>query len=166
MKFPAAFAAVLLSGCGGPAELPADPDARLDPIVFFTGRSEGEASLDTLFASPVAVAVVSVGRGDGRGGLILDQTIREGDKPARDRRWVMRRGAGGRYDGTLTDAEGPVDVAVAGPRATIHYRMKNGFDVEQQLALQRDRRTVLNRLEVSKYGVRVAHLDEIIRKLD
>ena len=42
--------------------------------------------------------------------------------------------------------------------------MKKGFMVRQELALQPDGLTVLNRLEVFKLGVRVAWLDETIRK--
>ena len=166
MRAALGAAALTLAGCAQRAELPADPAARLDPIAFFAGRSAGVASLDTIFASPVRVSVTSAGRIDRRGALVLDQAIREGDKPERKRRWVMRRGPGGRFDGTLTDAEGPVEVKVAGPRATIRYRMKNGFGIEQHLAMQRDRRTLLNRLVVTRFGVRVARLDETIRKLD
>ena len=44
--------------------------------------------------------------------------------------------------------------------------MKNGMEVRQLLALQADERTVLNHLEVRKFGVRVAQLDETIRKVD
>jgi hypothetical protein len=44
--------------------------------------------------------------------------------------------------------------------------MKGGLEVEQQLALQSDGRTVLNRLEVKKFGARLATLNETITKLD
>ena len=139
--------------------------AALDPIVFFTGRTRGEGQLDKLFSSRIKVSVDSVG---GRQGdtLILDQTIHEGEKPARVRRWTMRRIGPNLYSGTLTDATGPVQVTIAGPRAYIRYIMKGGFEVEQQLALQGNGRTVLNRLDVHKLGVRVATLNETIQKLD
>lgn len=77
----------------------------------------------------------------------------------------MRPGSAGHYSGTLTDAEGPVQFTVAGPRASIRYTMKGGLKVEQQLALQSDGNTILNRLEVHEFGVRVATLSETIRKL-
>ena len=44
--------------------------------------------------------------------------------------------------------------------------MKHGLTVQQQLAEQPDGRTILNRLVVSKLGVRVATLNETIRKVD
>jgi hypothetical protein len=145
--------------------LPSAGSATLDPIAFFTGRSEGEGSVDTLLGKPVKLLVESVGHKQGDT-LILDQTIREGAKPARNRRWIMRPVAPGRYTGTLTDAEGPVNVTVAGPQASIRYRMRGGFDVNQQLTLQGDGRMLLNRLHVKKFGVRVAIVEETIRKMD
>ncbi len=78
----------------------------------------------------------------------------------------MRPVAQNLYSGTLTDAEGPVSVTTSGSRALVRYKMKGGFDVEQQLVVQRDGRTLLNRLEVTKFGVRVATLNETIQKLD
>jgi hypothetical protein len=78
----------------------------------------------------------------------------------------MRRVASGSYTGSLTDAEGPVHVTVSGPRAHIKYRMPGGVKVDQQLTLQSDGRTLLNRLQVTKLGLRVATVDETIRKLD
>jgi Protein of unknown function (DUF3833) len=144
---------------------PASSSAGLEPIAFFTGRSAGEGTVDTLLSSPVKLLVESLGRKQGDT-LILDQTIREGAKPLRVRRWIMRPVAPGRYTGTLTDAEGPVNVTVAGPQASIRYRMRGGLDVNQQLTLQGDGRTLLNRLQVKKFGVRVAVVEETIRKLD
>lgn len=165
MRALAAAAAFALCGCGASDPLPAASGASFEPATFFTGRTRGEATLDTLIASPVAVTVDSVGRKQGNT-LVLDQAIRQGDQPARVRRWTMRPVAPDRFSGALTDATGPVQGTTAGPRAYIRYTMKNGMQVEQQLALQSDGMTVLNRLEVRALGVRVATLTETIRKLD
>jgi hypothetical protein len=161
------FGLALAAAAAGAAvvQLPADSAATLDPIAFFTGRSQGEGTVDTLLGRRVKLLVTSVGEKQGDT-LILDQTIREGAKPPRVRRWIMRPVAPGRYTGTLTDAEGPVNVTVAGPRAAIRYRMRGGLDVDQQLTLQRDGRTLLNRLHVKKFGVRLAAVEETIRKLN
>jgi hypothetical protein len=147
------------------AQLPAPSSATLEPIAFFTGRSQGEGIVDTLLGKPVKLLVESVGVRQGDT-LILEQTISEGAKPPRVRRWIMRPVAPGRYTGTLTDAEGAVNVTVAGPRASIRYRMRGGLDVDQQLTLQPGDRTLLNRLHVKKFGIRVANVEETIRKLD
>jgi len=147
------------------ATSPGGSKAALDPIAFFTGQTRGEGELDTLLSSPVKVFVDSVGRRDGDT-LTLDQTIREGRRPARVRRWMMRRTEPNRYVGTLTDATGAVHITVTGPNAHISYNMKGGLGVRQQLTLQSDGRTLLNRLQVRKFGLPVATLEETIRKLD
>ena len=164
MRRAVAALALALAGCSS-SELPADQSAKLDPIAFFIGRSHATAQLDTILGRPEPVSVDSIGRLGPGGRLILDQVIRQGHKAPRQRRWLMVPISGGKYTGSLTDADGPVTVTVAGPRATIRYRMRNGMSVDQQLALQRDRRTLLNRLEVSRFGLRLATLKETIRKV-
>ena len=164
-RFAAAALAFAMSGCGTAIVLPAAADARLDPAAFFAGRTYGEAKLEKVGSPPVRVRVDSIGTPNA-GGLILVQTIREGDKAPRTRRWAMRPAGPDSYSGTLTDAAGPVSIRLRGPRAYISYTMKNGMTVEQQLALQADRRTLLNHLTVTKFGLKVAELSETIRKLD
>lgn len=151
-----------LCGCASNITLPA-VGREFQPIAFFEGRSHGDGELRKLFSSPVTVSVDSVGRLR-NGTLVLDQTIREGGKPPSIRRWTIVR-AGPGYSGTLTDAIGNVEGRVDGPRLYIRYTMKHGLTVQQQLAEQPDGRTVLNRLVVYKLGVRVATLNEIIRKV-
>ena len=158
--------ALALGSCNVGTVLPADAAARFDPIAFFEGRTRGEGTLHRVLARDLRITVDSSGRRDGRGGLVLDQAIREGDKPARLRRWVMHPAGPNRYRGALTDAVGPVEMTIAGPRATVRYRMRGGLAVEQQLALQPGGRVVLNELNVRRMGMRVARLDETIRKLD
>lgn len=155
---------VVLVACSE-TRLPAAEQASFDPVAFFTGQTVGEGVLRVVLSKAVPIAVESRGTPQADG-LMLRQTIRQGDKPARMREWTIRKLGPGRYGGTLTDARGPVNMTVRGPRATISYVMKNGMEVRQLLALQADERTVLNHLEVRKFGVRVAQLDETIRKVD
>jgi hypothetical protein len=166
VRLVAIAAALAVGGCATPSTLPADPNARFDPRAFFTGRSHGEGTLHKIIGGDSKIVVDSIGRPDRRGGLVLDQNIRSGAKSPRQRRWIMRPSGPNRYTGTLSEAEGPVDVQVNGPRATIRYRMRGGIDIEQHLALQSDGRTLLNRLNARKFGIRVARLEETIRKLD
>jgi hypothetical protein len=156
---------IALSGCAPSVTLPASQRGSLDPIAFFTGSTHGDGELNKLFNSRTKVIVDSIGRRQGDT-LIVDQTIREGDKPSRVRRWTIWPVAPNRYSGTLTEATGPVRIRVTGPRASIHYTMNHGLRVEQQLALQSDGKTILNRLDVLKFGARLATLSETIRKVD
>lgn len=136
----------------------------LQPMAFFTGHTHGEGQLTKLFGKPISVSVDSIGRRQGDM-LILDQTIHEGAAPPSVRRWTMKPTTANHYTGTLTDAKGLVNVVVLGSRADIRYTTKAGFDVEQQLVLQSDGKTVLNRLRAHKFGLPVATLSETIRKL-
>jgi hypothetical protein len=161
LKGSSIAAALLLTGCTS-VQLPAGT-ATLDPIAFFTGVTNGEGTLDTLIASPVPISVASLGFRE-HGGLKLIQRIEEGDRPPRVRTWIMKHAGAGRYTGTLTDAQGPVAISVTGPRAEVRYVTPSGLRIRQQLALQSDGATILNRLEAYKYGIRVAVLDETIRR--
>ena len=163
---PAVMAAgLLLSGCAGHSPLPANDRATLDLADFFVGRSRGEGELRVLLQSPQQIRVDSVGKRNRNGTFVIDQRIRKGAKVS-DRRWTMRRVGSNVFTGTLSDATGPVEVRSNGSRATIRYRDKDGVSIEQHLALQGDGKTILNRLQARKFGVRVAELNETIRKLD
>jgi len=166
-KLPLMVGALLLLGSCAPAEvLPAGENVSLDPAAFFIGHSRGIGRLSKIIGSPQAVIVESVGRQDRQGRLLLDQRIRTGNKPVQTRRWIMVRTGANSFTGSLTDAKGPVSISASGPRAFIRYEMKNGIEVDQTLALQRDGKTILNRLTARRLGVRLAHLEETIRKLD
>ena len=154
---------LLLPGCTD-VQLPAAAATSLNPISFFTGNSRGDGSLRQVLGRTRAIKVDSAGRPQPGGALLLTQRITEEGKAPRTREWLMRPAGPGRYTGTLTDAVGPVEITVEGPRAEVRYSMKKGLKVRQELALQPDGLTILNRLEVYKLGVRVAWLDETIRK--
>jgi hypothetical protein len=164
MRILTAILGLLISGCATGVRLPATQDAVLDPVAFFSGRSHGEGTLHQIFSSSKQVRVDSLGRRNGNGGLVLTQRIRQEGKEPRTRTWTIQPSGPNRYAGTLTEAVGPVTVTVDGPRAAIGYAMKDGLQVRQQLALQADGRTILNQLTVTKWGVRVARLEETIRR--
>lgn len=164
-RMVATAVAIMLGACAQDVDAPAAVAPALQPMTFFTGRTRGDGELAKLFSKPVKVIVDSVGRKQGDT-LVLDQTIHEGRSPPSTRQWTMRSVAPNRYTGSLTDAKGQVNVFVSGSRADIRYKTKAGFEVEQQLVLQSDGRTILNRLSAHKFGVQVATLSETIRKLN
>ena len=157
-----AFAlALALAGCTR-TDLPAG-QAPLDPVAFFTGTSSGIGTLVPIVGKQVPIRVESRGTRQ-RDTLNLVQRISEGTKPPRTRLWQIRTLPDGGYLGTLTDAEGVVAMDLRGPRAYIRYTTPSGMKIRQQLALQADGRTIHNRLEAFKYGIRLAVLNETIRK--
>ena len=90
----------------------APPPPRLDMIAFFTGRTHGENTMSQPFVGPTPLIVDSVGRIDGKE-FVLTDTVHEGKKPVRTRKWIMRPRRPEPLQGTLTDATGPVDIAVS-----------------------------------------------------
>ncbi|WP_310102042.1 DUF3833 family protein [Sphingomonas sp. BE138] len=137
-----------------------------DPLRFFDGRTRGEAQLKVILRARRPVSVRGTGRIGADGSLTLDQIVVEGDKPPRQRRWLLRQVAPGRYAGTLTDARGPVTGEVTGRRMALRFTSNDGFRIRQTLVLQPDGRTLANRLEAKKFGITVAVLTERITKLE
>jgi hypothetical protein len=77
----------------------------------------------------------------------------------------MRQTGPNRFEGTLTDATGPVRVTLEKGAVRIRYRAKGNLDYDQLLT-PAGTRIVNNRLRVRRLGVTVARVEEVIRKLD
>ena len=132
---------------------------------FFSGRTEGSGVLKTLFSSAHSVHVHGTGHIAPDGALVLDQIVDETGKIPKTREWRIQQVTVGRYEGTLSDATGPVVGDVAGNRLHLRFRMKGGLDAEQWMLLSPGADTVQNHMTVRKFGIVVATLDEIIRKV-
>jgi hypothetical protein len=152
-------ALALLVAVAAPAQ------AAFNPVEFFRGRTHGEGTLKVIFQAPKQISVDSIGREEKDGSLLLQQTIHEPGKPARIRYWRLRQSGPNRYEGTITDAASPVRVDVAGERIRIRYKGKNHLDFDQWLTPAGPHR-VDNHMRVRRFGIIVAHYDEVIRKLD
>ncbi|MFL6720516.1 MAG: DUF3833 family protein [Sphingomonas sp.] len=137
----------------------------LDLPAFLTGRSHADNQLKIIFHGACPLIVDSVGRREGAAFVQVD-TVHECDKPVRTRVWRMHEISPSHYGGTLSDAAGPVDIAVSGNAATIRYKMKGGLDIVETMQLQRDGKTLSNHVVAKKFGLTFAHVDGTIRKLD
>jgi hypothetical protein len=136
-----------------------------DPVTFFTGRTQGEGRLKIVMQPMKTLKVVSVGRAEADGTLVLQQVVSEQGKPPRTRFWRLKNLGGGRYAGTLTDAAGPVRIDSVGNRVRIRYKGKDRLEIDQWLTPNGPRR-VDNRMKVRRFGLVVAHVDEVITKVD
>lgn len=155
----AALAASLLS-------VPAHADKpKLDMMSFFTGHTKAENVLRVFLKPATSLNVECIGKAEGKQ-FIMVETVHEGDKPVRQRRWQIQQVGPGHYSGTMTEAVGPVDVKVSGDTAQISYTMNGGLDVAQTMVLQPDGRTLLNHIAVHKFGMRFARVDGRVHKLD
>jgi hypothetical protein len=138
----------------------------LDLTAFFIGRTHADNDIKIVFHSNHKLIVDSVGHAEGKDFVLVD-TVREEGKPVRTRVWRTHPIGPGHFTGTLSDATGPVDIAVSGDTATIRYTMRDGgLKIMQQLRLQGDGRTLTNHVIARKYGIKFATVDGAIRKLD
>jgi hypothetical protein len=122
--------------------------------------------LRVVLHKPVPLIVESVGGKGDKGDFVMIDTVHEGDKPVRQRKWIMRPAGRNRMIGALTDATSPVELVVSGDSATIRYTMQGGLKVEQHLQLQADGRTLSNHVVAKKFGLKFARVDGTVRKLD
>ena len=142
------------------------PAPVFNPLAFFTGASRSEGKLKVAMKPTVTIRVESIGRPDGKGGITLDQTIREGAKPPRQRRWVLRQTSPTTLTGSVTDNPGPITGRLKHNQLLLSYAMKGGLKAEHVMTLQPGGRSVINRMTVRKFGFAVAHVEEVITKLD
>jgi hypothetical protein len=138
---------------------------QLDLPEFFSGHTHADNDLRVVFHSPTKLIVDSVGKREGTE-FVQTDTVHEGDKPVRTRVWRTHETSPGHFSGTLTDATGPVDIAVHGGSVTIRYTMKGGLDILETMELQADGRSLSNHVIAKKLGLTFAHVDGSIRKLD
>ena len=161
------FATGLLIACAVPAFAaePAKPQPKLDPLEFFTGETRGEGTIKVMMKASSTVRSESRGTPDGKGGMILDQKVHEAGKPVRSSRWTLQPTSKTTLTGTVSNTPGPVTGRLNGNRLQLKYPMPGGLVAEQFMYLQPDRRTLLNRITVRKFGIVVARIEETIRKL-
>jgi len=143
----------------------APPPRAFDLPGFFSGRTHAENDLKIAFHRPTRLVVDSVGKREGSE-FIQTDIVHEGDKPVRTRVWRTHEIAPNHFSGTLTDATGPVDIAVHGTSVIIRYTMKGGLDILETMQLQPDGRTLSNNVIAKKFGLTFAHVEGSVRKLD
>ena len=161
MSKPALLALLLLA-----AAPPAGPPADRGPEHFFAGRTEGVGTVHVMLTGRHGVRDRSRGRIERGNVLIIDQVVEEEGKPARARSWRLVRDAGNRISGSISDARGPVTGEVAGNVLHLRYRMAEGPSVEQSIILHPGGRTATNRMTFRRFGLRVATMESVIRRVD
>jgi hypothetical protein len=139
--------------------------AAFDPVAFFKGKTHGDGTAKVILKPSKSVSVDSEGHVEPDGTLVLNQRVMEEGKPARVRHWRLRKTSPTHFEGTLSDAVGPVSVDLIGNRARIRFDGKNHLKFEQWLTPKSDR-VVLNTMRVKRLGIVVAHFTETIRKAD
>ena len=159
--------AVISSAVVAAAFAPASAGAERidDPLRFFEGRTESVGTVKVLAGKPYRSR--SLGRGQIRadGTLELVQRVQEEGKPARIRRWLIRRAGPGRFSGTMSEATGPVTVEEVGGRYRFRFKMKGSLSVEQWLTPAAGGRSATNKVIIRKFGVKVGSSQGVVRKI-
>lgn len=147
-----------------PAHAPPAPGAALER--FFVGRTEGAGTVHVILAGSHPVRDRAHGRMERGGALVLDQVIEEEGKPARRRVWRLVRAGGNAVTGTISDARGPVTGTLAGNVLHLRYRLAEGPSIEQWITLNPNGRSATNRMSVRRFGLHVANVETVIRRVD
>lgn len=138
----------------------------LAPEQFFVGHTEGEGRVSVIFSGSHAVHAHSRGWIEAGGTFVLEQVVEEEGKAARRFTWrLVRSGANG-LTGSLTGAAGPVTGDVTGNSLHLSYRSIEGPYVEQWITLNPGGRTAHNRMTFRRFGVGLANVEEVIRRVD
>ena len=159
----AALALALLPLGGASAAVPAAPPP-FDPVAFFSGRTTGEGVLKKIFSAPTDTHVVSLGKVEPDGVLVLDQTVKIDGYKTLDRVWHLRQTAPGHFTGTLTGARGPVSADVIGGVLHIDYTDNDGFAFRQQLTLAPGGQSARNVMKIRRFGMTFATVNEVITR--
>ena len=136
------------------------------PERFFVGRTEGVGTVQMILSSRHGVRVHTSGRIDGQGALLLDQVVDEDGKPPRHRSWRLVRAGANRFTGTISDARGPVTGQVTGNVLRLNYRSAEGPSVEHVITVRPDGRSAHNLTRFRRFGLNVATVEEVIRRVD
>lgn len=133
---------------------------------FFIGTTEGSGTVSVIASGRHSVRDRSQGRRDASGALILNQVVEEEGKPARRRAWRLVHAGGNRITGTINDVRGGVTGEFTGNTLHLRYRMQDGPSVEQWITLQPDGRTAKNRMTYRRFGLKVATVETVIRRVE
>ena len=138
---------------------------KTEPLSFFEGRTEMLSTIKVVTKKPYRSRTLGRGQILPDGSLALLQQVQEDGKPPLERRWRIRRVADGRFQGTMSDAAGPVTVQEVNGKYQFRFKIRGGLDVDQWLTPQAGGRIAHSRTTVKKFGIRVATSEGTIRKL-
>ena len=136
------------------------------PERFFVGRFEGSGSVHIILSGRQTVRDVGRGRIDRDGALVIDQIVQQEGAAPRRRHWRLTRSGPNRFTGTITDVRGQVSGEIRGNILYLSYRSVHGPGVEQWITLHPNGRTAQNRMVFRRFGIRVATVESVIRRLD
>jgi len=140
-------------------------EAVAHPFRFFEGRTLTEGTLKVMLSKPQRSRTHGVGTVRPDGSLALVQKVEDQGKPARERRWLIREVAPGRFSGSMTEASGPVTIEQVSGRYRLRLKVAGGYNVEQWLTPLPGGKSARSHLTVRKLGIVVATGEGLVTKL-
>ena len=166
-RLTALFAAIVypLFASAAPREV-ASSRPSFRPEIYFAGRTLSQGVLETVVSSR-RVSVTGVGRQARDGTFVLTQDIAFSDGERERRVWRFQNLGSGRYSGTANDVVGVAEGRAQGSVFYLTYTLAReagnplaDVDVEHEMVLQPDGRTLVNRATYSKFGIPLGSLTE------
>lgn len=137
----------------------------IDPLRFFAGVTETDGT--TKIVMHKAVRTRSIGRGEIEpdGSLLLVQRVEDEGRAPYVRRWEIRQTGTGRFQGSMSEATGPIAIEQVGARYRFTFRMKGNLSVEQWLTPLPGGLSASSSITVRKFGLPVASSIATVRKV-
>lgn len=149
-----------------------DQHPTLLPEVYFCGRTRGWGMIQDRFGRLRRRFVVEMAGHVAEGMLTLDETFDYDDGTSSRRTWRVCRLTDGRYEGRADDIVGVAAGSAAGPIVRWSYRMRidlagrlRTFSFSDLMVLQGNG-VLLNRIEMRKFGIRLADVFVVFTRLD
>lgn len=133
---------------------------------FFIGSTEGSGTVSIIFSGNHGMRHSARGRMDGETTLVLDELVQEDGKPARRRNWRLVRSTGNKISGSINDAKGPVSGEMTGNALNLRYKLAEGPSVEQTITLHASGKSASNKMTFRRFGMKVATVESVIRKVE
>src|SRR4051812_10471672 len=80
---------------------------RVDPLLFFQGRTETVGTVNVMFHRAYHTRSIGEGRIEPDGSLVLVQRVQDDGKPPTQRWWHVRKIAPNQFIATMSEAVGP-----------------------------------------------------------
>jgi hypothetical protein len=150
---------------------PADTTPAFDPLAFFTGRTSSWGVFENRKGEPIRRVVTKTRSRMVRPELHMEQDLFIGDQPRSRRSWRLRRIDAHHFEGTANDIVGTARGRAEGNTFTWSFTLElkpgnplSRVRMTQSMYLQPDRRTMINRSVIRKFGVQVAQVTEQFRR--
>ena len=156
----------VLAGCVPPSlgQMTGQSPSTFNPVRAFAGRSHGNGTLTVIFQAPQPFHVESHGHAQSDGKIRLDQIVTFAGRPPEKRYWLLKKTSPANYEGTLSEAVGPVTGHTEGAQFELVYALPGGLNMHQTLTLEPSGKIIDNTGSITFLGIQIGALNETIER--